>query len=85
MFRIVRTVQQRHIFLRKKIWAQFSRSGKKFKHRNPYNPYYSVQSVHSAGGTEIKVGREFEVGTEIEKSGIVINAEINVVVNNFFA
>ena len=53
-----------------------------------YSPY---RSVHSTGGTEIEmgtkfeVGMEFEVGTKIEKSGTIINAEINVVVNNFFA
>ena len=36
-------------------------------------------------GTKIELGKEFEVGIEIEKSSKVINAEINVVVNNFSA
>ena len=43
-----------------------------FVHRNPYSLYSLV-------------GTEFEVGTKIEKSVIVINAEINVAVNYFSA
>ena len=70
--------------MRKNFWARFSRrSGKKFKHRNPYSPYHSVQSIHSVGGTKIEVGTKFKVDTKIEKSSIVINAEINVAVKKF--
>ena len=57
------------------------------KLRNSYSTYCIVQLLHFTGGMEIEmgieieVGIEFEVGTKIEKSGTVINVEINVVVN----
>ena len=58
---------------RKYFWARFSRSEKKVQAEKP------IQFAHFADGTEI------EVGTKIEKSGTIINAEINVAVNNFSA
>ena len=41
--------------------------------------------LYSVMGTKIEVVMEFKVDAEIEKSSTVINAEINVAVNNFSA